>query len=141
MAKVFVSSVVHAPLVLVWNCVRDFNGMPSWHPAIADSRIEQGLRSDTVGCVRNFNLTSGGKLRERLVALSDEDHSFTYRIVDGPMPVENYIATLQLRSVRDDDSTYGDWTAEFHVSDDKEKEIVDLVTGVFQAGFDALRQK
>ena len=32
MARVFVSSVIDAPAAKVWERVRDFNGLPRWHP-------------------------------------------------------------------------------------------------------------
>jgi uncharacterized protein YndB with AHSA1/START domain len=54
MARVYVSSVINAPAAKVWERVRDFNGMPRWHPAIRESRIENGEPSDKVGCVRDF---------------------------------------------------------------------------------------
>jgi hypothetical protein len=34
MAKVFESSVIPAPVDKVWELVRNFNGLPEWHPAI-----------------------------------------------------------------------------------------------------------
>jgi hypothetical protein len=42
MARVFVSSVVNGRSDRVWARVRDFNGLPNWCPAIAESRIEGG---------------------------------------------------------------------------------------------------
>jgi hypothetical protein len=42
MARVFVSSVVNGRSDRVWARVRDFNGLPNWRPAIAESRIEGG---------------------------------------------------------------------------------------------------
>jgi hypothetical protein len=121
MATAFVSSVIDAPIGKVWKRVRDFNAMPAWHPAIADSVIEEGLRSDTVGCARSFNLTSWGRCQERLVALSDETHSFTYSIVAAPLPVQNYLATLVLYEV-DSARTCGKWSAEFDVPIEKKRD-------------------
>ena len=40
MARIYVSSVINGRSDRVWARVRDFNGMPSWHPGIAESRIE-----------------------------------------------------------------------------------------------------
>ena len=48
MVRVSVSSVLDAPPDAVWSRVRDFNGLPQWHPAIADSRIENGEPADKV---------------------------------------------------------------------------------------------
>ena len=41
--KVYMSSVIEAPADAVWAHIRDFNGLPKWHPAIAESRIEGEL--------------------------------------------------------------------------------------------------
>ena len=56
MARVYVSSVINAPAAKVWARVRDFNGLPNWHPGIArepdrerragrQGRLRQGVRA------------------------------------------------------------------------------------------------
>ena len=70
MARVYVSSVIAAPAAKVWARVRDFNGLPNWHPRIAESRIENGEPADRVGCIRAFSLRSGDRLREQLLCLT-----------------------------------------------------------------------
>ena len=141
MARVYVSTVVNARNDRVWARVRDFNGLPNWHPAIAESRIEGGEPADKIGCVRDFRLRNGDRIRERLLGLSDYDMFCTYAILESPMPLTNYIANLRLTPVTDGDRTFAEWTAEF----DCEPEVAeDLVTGigtnVFQGGFDALKR-
>ena len=78
-----------------------------------DSHIEGGLPADRVGCIRNFNLKDGGNIREQLLTLSDYDYSCTYSILESPMGVRNYIATLKLTPVTDGNRTFAEWTAEF----------------------------
>lgn len=142
MVKVYTSSVIDAPADRVWAAVRDFNALPSWHPAIADSRIEQNLPSDRVGCIRNFNLKSGGNIREQLLSLSDFDYSVSYSILASPMGVENYVATLKLTPVTDGNRTFAEWSAEFDCPPERERELAETVgQGVFQGGFDALKQR
>ena len=99
MARVFISSVIPASAQKVWERVRDFNGLPRWHPRIRDSRIEDGLPSDKVGCIRNFNLQNGDNIREKLLGLSDYDLFCTYAILESPMPLTDYVATLRLTPV------------------------------------------
>ena len=101
MARVYVSSVIAAPAAKVWARVRDFNGLPNWHPRIAESRIENGEPADKVGCIRAFSLRSGDRLREQLLGLSDYDMFCTYSILDSPMPLTNYVATLRLTPITD----------------------------------------
>ncbi len=141
MPRVFVSSVIDAPAAKVWERVRDFNALPRWHPRIRDSRIENGEASDKIGCVRDFHLQNGDRIREKLLGLSDYDMFCTYSILESPMPLTHYIANLRLTPVTDGERTFAEWTAEF----DCEPEVAaDLVAGiggnVFQGGFDALKR-
>ena len=142
MVRVYVSSVIDGNAESVWSRVRDFNGMPQWHPGIADSRIENSEPADKVGCVRHFHTRDGGMIRERLLALSDYEYSCTYSILESPMGVENYVATLKLTPITDGDRTFAEWTAEFDCDPAREQELVTQIgTGVFQAGFDSLKRQ
>jgi hypothetical protein len=141
MARVYVSSIIDAPATKVWEKVRDFNALPRWHPRIRDSRIENGEPSDKVGCVRDFHLQNGDRIRERLLGLSDYDMFCTYAILESPMPLTDYIATLRLTPVSDGDRTFIEWTAEFECAPEASADLVSGIgTGVFQAGFDALKR-
>jgi uncharacterized protein YndB with AHSA1/START domain len=142
MARVYVSSVIEAPVAKVWEKVRDFNALPRWHPGIRDSRIENGEPSDRVGCVRDFNLQNGDRLREQLLGLSDYEYFCTYSILESPMPLTDYVATLRLTPVTDGDHTFVEWTAEFECAPEAADELVNGIgQNVFQAGFNALKRQ
>jgi uncharacterized protein YndB with AHSA1/START domain len=113
MARAYASIILKAPVQTVWNLVRDFNGLPRWAPAVARSKIEDGLDSDVVGCVRSFHTRDGGHVRERLLALDDANYTFTYNFEKPAFPVENYIATLRLYPVTQTDQTFAEWEASF----------------------------
>src|SRR5204863_79686 len=83
----------------------DINGHHSWHPLIAESHIEDGKPSDQVGCVRNFKLTNGGHLRERLLSFSDLDRTFIYNILESPLPLSNYVATFHCAPITEGNKT------------------------------------
>ena len=141
MIKVYVSSVIDASADNVWSRVRDFNGLPQWHPAIADSRIENSEPADRVGCIRSFHTRDGGLIRERLLGLSDYDYSCSYEILESPMGVANYVATLRLTPITDGNRCFAEWSAEFDCAEGREQELTDTVGGgVFQGGFDALKR-
>ena len=141
MIRIYVSSIIDARADSVWARIRDFNGLPQWHPAIADSRIENQQPADRVGCVRHFHTRDGGTIRERLLALSDFDYSCTYEILESPMGVDNYVATLKLTPVTDGDRCFAEWSAEFDCAEGREQELSTLIgQGVFQGGFDALKR-
>jgi hypothetical protein len=142
MVKVYTSSVLDASADKVWSEIRDFNGLPRWHPAIKDSYIEHRLPSDKVGCIRNFTLKAGGRIRERLLALSDFEYSVTYAILESSMGVANYVATLKLTPITDGNRTFAEWAAEFDCAPERAKELAHSIgQGVFQGGFDALKAR
>lgn len=141
MARVYTSSVINAPASRVWERIRDFNGLPKWHPRIRESRIEDALPADKVGCIRNFNLQNGDNIREQLLGLSDYDLFYSYSMLEGPMPLSDYIATLRLTPVTEGDRTFIEWSAEFECDPENEDDLVSGIgTNVFQGGFDALKR-
>jgi hypothetical protein len=142
MAHVYVSSVIPAPAAEVWRVIRDFNALPVWTPFVAESRIESAMASDQVGCIRNFRLKDGGVIREKLLALSDYDLSCTYAILESPMGVSDYTATLSLTPVTETNATFAQWTADFRCPAEREPDLVRQIgEGVFQAAFTALKQR
>jgi polyketide cyclase/dehydrase/lipid transport protein len=91
-----------------------------------------------VGSIRKFNLRDGGNIR--LLALSDVKPLCTYTILESPLPLENYVATLRLMPITDGNRTYAEWTAEFNCRIEEEDDLVKTIGyGVFQGGFDALK--
>jgi hypothetical protein len=116
--------------------------MANWHPSIGSSRIENAQPADKVGCVRNFQLKDGSRIREKLLALSDYDYSFTYAILDSPMDLSDYIASLRLFPVTEGNRCFIEWWAEFDCRPEIAAELAETVgDGVFQAGFDALKKR
>ena len=141
MIKVYVSTVLDSPADIVWGLVRDFNALPKWTPFVADSRIEQNQPADRVGCIRNFRLKDGGVIREQLLSLSDYEFECSYAILESPMGVTNYVATLKLTPVTDGNKTFAEWSAEFEPPPGREEALAeDIGQGVFQTAFSHLKQ-
>jgi NADPH:quinone reductase len=134
------STIVDAPIGQVWAILRDFNGHDKWHPVVAMSTIEDGAPSDLVGAVRDFQLADGSRIREQLLSLNDHDHSFEYCILDSPLPLFGYVASVRLKSVTDGDQTFWEWRARFATPPHRERELTKLVgEGIYQAGFQAIK--
>lgn len=142
MARAHASSVINAPIEQVWAHIRDFKTLDDWHPGIRSSVIEDGGPSDRVGCIRRMELQDGGVIREQLLEMSDLGHHYSYAILEAPLPVANYRATLRLRRISDGERTFAEWSASFDADPpEKQAEAEALISkGVFQGGFDALKQ-
>ena len=141
MVQVRQSTVIDAPVEDVWRVLRDFNGHDRWHPAIATSAIEGGRPVDMVGAVRRFRLADGGELREQLLSLSDDKRTLTYCLLEAPLPLMGYVATIRLKPVTDGERTFWEWRSEFRPPEHRREELTALVRdGVYRAGFEAIRR-
>ncbi|MEL6219225.1 MAG: SRPBCC family protein [Pseudomonadota bacterium] len=140
MPRVMRSTVLDAPADAVWEVLRDFNGHDRWHPAVAESHVERSEPSDRVGCVRRFRLTGGEELRERLLTLSDMEMSFSYCLLDTPVPLFNYVAHVRLAPITDGDRCFWEWESRFDTRDGERAAMMALVgDGIYTAGFEAIR--
>jgi len=140
MVKVKCSTIIDHPSDAVWQVLRDFNGHDHWHPAVAGSQIERTRESDCVGCIRNFKLQDGSELREQLLALSDAEQSYSYCLLDTPIPLLNYVSHVRLFPVTDSDSTFWEWEGRFNTIDNREEELKTMVSNdIYIAGFSAIR--
>jgi polyketide cyclase/dehydrase/lipid transport protein len=135
------STVLDAPTGAVWNVLRDFNGHDRWHPAVATSTIERAQASDKIGCIRRFRLQDGSELREQLLALSDLEQTFSYCLLDTPIPMFNYVAHVRLLPVTDGDRTFWHWESRFTTRPADAAPLTQMVSEqIYQAGFDAIRR-
>jgi hypothetical protein len=142
MVKVYRSTVLDAPADRVWRNLRDFNGLANWHPLVVLSRIENSHPPDKVGCVRNYQLKDRARIREKLLSLSDYEYTCTYTILESPMDLSDYLATLRLFPVTEDNRCFVEWRAEFDCPSGKAAELAENVgEGMFQAGFNALKKR
>ena len=142
MIRLVRSTIIDAPTDEVWALLRDFNGHDQWHPAVGKSAIERGQSSDRVGCVRHFFLRNGAELREQLLTLSDLEQSFSYCLLDTPVPLFNYVAHVRLAPVTDGNRTFWDWRCSFSTRKGEEAEMARMVgEDIYDAGFVAIRNR
>ena len=141
MAKSYASTVVDASAEDVWARIRDFNGLATWHGGVvATSEIEDGKAGDQVGAVRSFTLADGTNLRERLLAHSDLERSYTYSALKAPFDVDNYQATMRVTPVTDGGTSFVEWWTTFDCDRDRQAHWVGFfASALFQGGLDALK--
>jgi Polyketide cyclase / dehydrase and lipid transport len=141
MPRVVRSTIIDAPTDRVWSVVRDFNGFDRWHPAVAATAIERGHSPDKIGCVRRLRLADGSELREHLLTLSDLEQTFSYCLLDTPIPLFNYVAHVRLLPVTDGDRTFWQWESRFSTRAGEDAAMIALVgNDIYMAGFEAMRK-
>ncbi|HZU89821.1 MAG TPA: SRPBCC family protein [Stellaceae bacterium] len=136
MSKVQVIGTIPADPQAVWDVVGDFGAIAKWHPAIAESRAEGA----GPGALRRLTLVNGDRLVERLEEFNDGERYYSYSLVEGPLPVGDYYATLHVRAAYDAPSSTIEWTGAFTAKDVPDTEAERLIQSIYQAGIDNLRQ-
>lgn len=135
MAKITMSSKVNVPAARLWEVVGGFNALPTWHPAVETSELE----GDGKGSLRKVRIVGGGEVVERLESLNETERVYAYSIVNGPLPVANYVSELRVKDNRDGTSTL-EWSSTFSPVGVPETEALKVIEGIYQAGFDNLRK-
>jgi hypothetical protein len=124
MSEVTRSVALAASATDVWSLIGGFNDLPDWHPGAAGSTLEE-VGGETR---RVIALKGGGAITERLITHDDATMSCTYAIVDSPLPVTGYQATLSVRAAG----------SGCEVPAAKAEEIV---AGIYDAGLGALKKR
>jgi len=117
----------------VWKLIGGFNTLPDWHPAIEKSELEEE------GSMRRLSLVGGGTVVEKLLKLDDKERVYSYSIIDSPLPVANYVATIRVKDDGEGNTTV-EWSSEFVAEGAAENEAMDVIAGIYQTGFDNLKK-
>jgi hypothetical protein len=125
---------INGTAATAWQAIGDFCAIAEWHPVVATcEESEEGGAT-----FRTLTTADGAVLYEKLLDHSDDAMSYTYEIVDSPLPVAGYVSTLKARTVG-----YGaaiDWTGQFEAAGASDQEAVDAIGGIYGAGLAALEK-
>ncbi|WP_346911962.1 alcohol dehydrogenase catalytic domain-containing protein [uncultured Roseibium sp.] len=92
--------------------------------------------------VRAFTLQDGGFLREQLLSLDDDTHELSYCLIESPLPLYDYVATIRLKPVTDTGATFWQWESEFNPPAERARELKALVANdIYLAGMRALERR
>jgi len=81
--------------------------------ASGDSQGRNRLRQQQqAGAVRALSIKDGPVIKEKLLAFSNTTHSFTYKFVDTPFPIKDYVSTLHVKANKDG-TTLVRWSSTF----------------------------
>ena len=114
----------------LWSLVGDFHGIHKWIAGVEPSESLEG------GKRRKLKAGPGSAIVEEL--LEEGDRSYTYAIVEGPLPVKNYKSTFAVKDAGDGKSLV-DWKGTFEPADGAtEESAVQIVDMVYSGGLDGL---
>ena len=82
---------------LAWGIVKDFSGLHRWHPGFTDTELIQGANGK-LGALRVVAMKDGPRVSDQLLQYSEQSKRYRYRMVASPMPVEDYVGAISVRS-------------------------------------------
>lgn len=119
----------------VWQTIAGFCAIQDWHPVV-ERCVEDNAGGATM---RTLTTVDGAVLVEKRVQYSDEGMSYTYEIVDSPLPVADYVSTLAVM-----DGMGGatiTWSGEFTARGASDEEARAVISGIYAAGLGALQER
>ena len=123
-------AVLKANPETVWKMIGNFNHLDVWHPVVVDSKLTGS------GETRVLTLGNGANITEKLLAHSDDKMSYTYAIMESPLPVKEYVSTISVD--RTNEGSIVKWTSTFNASDVTDEKAIEVISGIYEAGLGAL---
>lgn len=129
--KVKEARKINASAEKVWALIGGFNDLDKWHPAIAKSEYDSSKKT------RTLTTKDGAQIVEELLVATD--HSYSYRILSGPLPVADYTSTLHVAPLNQTSSEIT-WMSEFQPKGASESEAQKVISGIYKDGFDNIEK-
>ena len=137
---------INAPVAKVWAAAKDFDSLNKWHPGFSKDVLTKGP-NNAPGTVRALTIKDGPTFTEELISFNEASHTYQYKIIESPLPLQNYVATFVVKPAKEGASVVT-WSAKFtrkNPSDnppaaENDDAAVKLITGVFQSGLANLKK-
>jgi hypothetical protein len=125
------STTLSVPTDKCWERIGRWEALHEWHPAVAKTELD----GEGIGSHRTLTLGDGATIKERLDAQSDS--SYEYSFVEHPLPVDDYHGKISVVD-NGDGTTTVHWGSNFVATDVSDEQAREIISGIYQAGFDAL---
>jgi len=112
----------------VWDIVGPFDKISSWFDGIVKTEMKTASNANSV---RTLTLENEAVLSDELV--DEKDFSYTYKIIEGELPFENYVATVGVKDSENGVNLY--YEASIDVSPENRDDSVTFLEGLYTGAF------
>ncbi len=137
-SDVLKTTTIDHPAGKVWALIGEYGHLDKWHPAVVKLELSGDGGN---GVYRSLTLPDGAILKEKLQSYSFDDMSYSYSIVEGPLPVKNYVSRITVRPGDNAGQSVIEWSSSFDPAGIDEDEAKKIVGGIYTAGFDGINEK
>jgi polyketide cyclase/dehydrase/lipid transport protein len=138
MTKVYYSTVLDQNADRVWGAIRDFNSYPEWVESVTESHIEEGKSGDAVGAIRSF-VEYGTRIRQRLLAHSDLERSYTYESCEPLGAITYYLGTGRVTPIVDGNRAFVEWSVAVECPAEEQRNCTNLLEKAMPQWLNSLR--
>ena len=118
----------------VWKIASEFCSIKTWHPTF--SGCTQYMENGVVW--RVLTLRDGGaKIKEKLTGV--DDHSYSYSIVEGPLPIKNHTGKIWVEKGDKPDQSALRWEVSFDVDAAESEKITKIIDGILGNGLENIK--
>ena len=120
----------------VWSVIGSFCAIKDWLPPVGVC-IEDGKSPPTRTLV-----TKDGKASfvETQTARNEKEYTYSYAFLSSPLPVTNYTSTIKV-TAKNEGASVVTWTGTFTPDSGKEKDALDALSGVYEAGLAGIQAR
>lgn len=126
---------VAAPPEAVWKTVGGFCGIGDWHPVVETC----ALSKKDGKAHRTLSLKGGGTILEEEQSRDDKGMAYTYTILSGPLPVEDYRSTIAV--TKSGSGSQVTWSGTFKAKGAPDAKAEEVIGGVYDAGLKGIADK
>lgn len=145
--KVIKTVEIAAPPAAVWDKIKSFDAINTWHPAFASDEIVKG-ENNKVGAVRKLVVKDGPTFTEQLLAFSDKGRMMKYKIIDpSPLPIAGYVSSIKVKAGKQPNTSVVTWQGNFKRKkvdnpgpEENDEAVVKFISGVYDGGLGNLKK-
>ncbi len=115
-----------------WAAVGDWCSIKDWHPVIAECEAYE----EDGKTMRKLTTGDGGEIIEEQTGMDGDAMSFSYAIIESPLPIADYASTMAV--MENGDGATITWSSSYSANGVSDDEALELMTGVYRAGLDEL---
>jgi Polyketide cyclase / dehydrase and lipid transport len=134
MAITQLEHIFSVPARDLWALVGDFGDTGKWSGRPPEACVQSG---EGLGALRTLTLADGRQIIDRLDALGPM--SYTYSIVESPLPVASYVATMAVSEI-DHGSCRFSWSGEFEPIGMSDDQAIAFFDDVYQSGLAMIKK-
>ena len=126
--EVYVKEEIDGPVDTVWPLIRDFGDISAW----ARGKVIR-TEGTGIGMIRHVD-SADGRVIERCEAHDEAVMTFTYRLLESPWPMTDYVATVKLTD-SEPGKTEIEWSSAFETDRDEGERIRSGVERLYRDAF------